>query len=914
MRDTEDLMKISEAETGGRRSVFLLLAIYTGLFAVLACAVYFLFIYQGRTFLRFGFTNKDSFSQRYMFLFEFRRFIENLFAGGTLNTWDWSIGLGADGYSFNIANMVNPFMYMAAFAPEKYIDVAYSLTIVARVYLSGFTCLLFARKLGMSDFHTVLGAMMYAFSPWIILNSVAQGTFIMATLMFPLVLLGEEKILRGESPLLFILSVAYTVLSQFMFSYMIALIVLLYFLVRYLTGPWEKSFKGFLGRTGMLMISGISGIMISGAGLIVTLMKFGNSTATTGKTIPTLFSMTEYLRTPMKLVDLTTLFGSASNIGVLPLGIIMIPVIIYCFFKLKTNAVMTGILLVLAMIPFVDSVFNFFSYISGRWMFAIALFYALAAAEAFDDRYLKNRWLRVSMAAVFVIYCAYLAWITKILTDTGRQIVLANMAGAFIALLVILVMYFGEGEKLERSRTFRTVMTCAVCVAIALGGVTAYNLRFFKTGKGFLEAGEADRMIDASAQRIGQMIKDDDFYRVDQVGDLIGKLDPHCKVNEAMYYGNRSNYVFCSSVDNDWLIYNRLLGNNQGYYKRVAPNSNDDRFGLDYLQSVRYFIGDDVGSGAKFDSTPYAAYGFDEEDQKLVDGVELMTNRYSMGLGSMFDKYMRESEWLELSYPDREIAMLRAIVIPDDQDAPKGMTEIRGEDVETGVEEIEYTKKITTEKGDKFILSAENDDKHQIMVTFKNIRTSENSRMTVRVNNGTVKKTAINTINDERGFSDIDDITFNLGSGSDAAKEIKVHLIANGGNKDRVTFKYDDIIIWKVPLSAYDKAVRERRKERFELTSFENDKISGKVECSKSGVLYLSVPDDDGWTVKVDGNKVDKREHVDIAFMGIDLESGAHEIELEYRTKGILLGVIVTVLGLVLMAVILIVRRRKVSD
>ena len=68
---------------------------YTAIFAIAAIGVYFLFIYNDKTLLRFAFENKDSFSQRYMFIFEFKRFLSTLFSGGTVNTWDWSIGLGA---------------------------------------------------------------------------------------------------------------------------------------------------------------------------------------------------------------------------------------------------------------------------------------------------------------------------------------------------------------------------------------------------------------------------------------------------------------------------------------------------------------------------------------------------------------------------------------------------------------------------------------------------------------------------------------------------------------------------------------------------------------------------------------------------------------------------------------------------
>lgn len=130
-----------------------------------------------------------------------------------------------------------------------------------------------------------------------------------------------------------------------------------------------------------------------------------------------------------------------------------------------------------------------------------------------------------------------------------------------------------------------------------------------------------------------------------------------------------------------------------------------------------------------------------------MDGVELMTNDYSIGLGTVFTSYMHEAEWLKLSYPDREIAMLNAVILPNEETAP-GLTKLTAADIETGVEELEYTKTDTTERGDKFVLSAESDDEHQIFVSFEGIRTSLNGRMTVRVNNGKVRKTAIDTVND----------------------------------------------------------------------------------------------------------------------------------------------------------------------
>ena len=912
--EIKERLDCTEAD-GNRRPVFLLLLIYTGLFAVLAAAVYFFFISEGRTFLRFGFTNKDSFSQRYMFLFEFRRFVEGLFSGGTLNTWDWSIGLGSDGYSFNISNLVNPFMYIAAFAPVAYADVVYTLTIVARVWLSGITFILFARKTGLNDFQNILGAVMYVFSPWIITNSIAQGTFIMATVMLPLVLLGVEKVIRKESPLPLVFSVAYSVAVTFTFAYMIAILTIMYFLVRYLTAYRGDGIKAFGGRFLALLGWGSCGILVSGAALVVTVMKLGNTTTVTGKEVPLLFTMTEYLRMPLKLIDYSTVFETSSVIGATMLAAALIPAVIYCAIKLRTNAVMTVLLYALMLLPYTSSVFNFFSYISGRWMFALSFFLALAAAEAFDRRYLGNKWVRAFMAAFVIVYAGYLMWIQKVLKQTGKLVVIVNFAALLIITVIILFAFRDKGRKFSENAVFRKAVCLAVSLVMALGFTTAYNLRIFKTGEGFLAARAADAMISYSAQRVGRSIDDDDFYRVDQVGDLIGTVDPHCKVNEAMYFGNRSNYVFCSYVDNDWLTYNKLLGNNQGYYKRVAPNSNDDRFGLDFLQGVKYFIGDNVPEDVDDrDTTPYAAFGFDEENEKEVDGVELTENRYSIGLGCVFTEYMRMSEWLKLSYAEREIAMMRAAVIDDAQRAPSGMKELKASSLKSGVEEIDYEETARNSKGDKLTISAENDGRHQIILSFKNIRTNKNGRLTVRVNNGTVRKSAVNTIKDVRGFPDIKDLTFNLGSGKNASETIKIHMFPNGEDKKTAKVKYDDIVMYRIPLDEYEKAAEKLEENRLELTRFDNDILEGNVSCARAGMLYLSVPDDDGWEIRVDGKKVKKRTGVDVAFTGIDLQPGDHTVVLEYHTRGMLAGMLLSLAGLIVTVIALVISRKKAPE
>ena len=70
-------------------------------------------------------------------------------------------------------------------------------------------------------------------------------------------------------------------------------------------------------------------------------------------------------------------------------------------------------------------------------------------------------------------------------------------------------------------------------------------------------------------------------------------------------------------------------------------------------------------------------------------------------------------------------------------------------------------------------------------------------------------------------------------------------------------------------------------------------------------VLFLSIPYSSGWKARVDGSPV-KIQCANIGFMAIPLEAGEHFVELVYITPGMREGIMLSILGIVLFAVLLI--------
>lgn len=97
----------------------------------------------------------------------------------------------------------------------------------------------------------------------------------------------------------------------------------------------------------------------------------------------------------------------------------------------------------------------------------------------------------------------------------------------------------------------------------------------------------------------------------------------------------------------------------------------------------------------------------------------------------------------------------------------------------------------------------------------------------------------------------------------------------------------------------------------WQLTDYTDACVKGTVSVSNDTVLFLSIPQSKGWHAYVDGEAVDTQT-VAGAFIGFPLSNGEHEIVLQYRTPGIIWGVICTLLGIVILC--LIVRREKKKD
>lgn len=94
------------------------------------------------------------------------------------------------------------------------------------------------------------------------------------------------------------------------------------------------------------------------------------------------------------------------------------------------------------------------------------------------------------------------------------------------------------------------------------------------------------------------------------------------------------------------------------------------------------------------------------------------------------------------------------------------------------------------------------------------------------------------------------------------------------------------------------------------LTDFDTDRFSGTVTSEEDGVLLFTIAHDGGWRLFVDGEEVPL---VKVAgyLSGAEISAGTHEIEMKYTVPGIILGGIISGVGVIVLAVWIFIRKRK---
>lgn len=923
------------------------LGIYSAAFIITALFCYVLFIIKGISFLKFGSSNVDGLTQTYPAYVAIRHMIQDLLAGRGIDAWNWSLGLGADNFEYFGSKLLNPLTYLIILFPDDKIDMGYTIATVLRQYFAGLCFFLCMREVKLGWKQSVAGGLSFAFCGWVLGTALNQGSFCNAAIVLPLLIMGTEKIFKGKSPALFILSVAFCVTTGVTWTYITGIVAVGYYLARYHDYHSGEGFGSFAKNLGSFVLYGISGILISAPFILSMLCSMTSATTDTEANSRTLaFALDKYLSIPEGLFRTVEVGAvSYSYICISIICILLIPMAIKNAKKIGTAAWLAIGLSFAAMFPFTSKFFNGFSYPAGRWYYVLCFFIIWACVECLNKETLGNKKNLIVMGAWLILLVLWVGAMCFVIDIGSKGAVLAALSGGFygVMLLVCIWLYY---FKCNKGRTARLVECIGALVLIASIACSA-NIKLL--GGDYigdhLKLGKAAEKISAISERAVDELyaEDEDFYRTDISYRSNSELHSKMRANSNLIYGNRSVYTYSSLIDSRWNKFCSVIGNNYGCFARLAVMSNDNRAYADFLTGVKYYLG---SSEYEKNASDYAGYDF--EKYADIDGVEVLKAGNSIGIGAPFTEYISESELMTAPQLVRDQIMMQAVVVPDSKvDELDGAEHADVSRLETGIStvksdikagkntELDKANRTITVKGNKghLTVSCDKAEKCQLVLSFEGIKRApktyeehlqydkarssssatgelikkasyrDRGAFTITAEKGNIKKYSYCEKDSTRGFNDVYAYNINLGYYDSVEGDIEISLSESG------IYSYDSICVYAIPMNVYDQYAKKLDSSKLQLTEWDNDRLSGKVTAKENGILFLSIPYKEGWRIKVDGRDA-QIINADIAFMGVEVSAGEHDIELSYSHWGMKPALLVSLLGVIMTGIILIKRRK----
>lgn len=799
----------------------------------------------------------DGVHQYLPFFAEYQDKLKNL---DTLQ-YTMDVGLGNNFLSLWSYYLSSPFNLIILLCNKSHLPMALNLIISVKIIL-GAVCfayfLMHAGKKPVRNPGIIVFSLFYSFS------SFAVGYYwnlmwLDAVFVFPLIILGMERMFTKKDSRMYIGALFYSFFCNYYISFMICLFLVLWFFTFHFRSVKDFFFKGLRFAVASLITAALAAVVLLPAykGIMTT------ASAEFGLPEWEFYgSFADTLRSHLFCSEVMT--NQITDAGTnLYCGIFTI-IMAFMFFFIKEisleKKIKYGMLLVLFVLSFNNQLLNYIWHgfhnqygIPNRFAFLYIFMLLLMAYEV----YLKREHLRLPMAVVayllsmlFVIFCYYNA---KVTYDTKVYV----LTGGLLTLYLVLFALYRELPRgkglIQYLIVFVAIMEMAVNGLFAFGQVGSSDPQYYY-GDTLTFEKLRDRVEEA----------EDGLYRSDILEPLF--------VDEATWYNLKSVGIFGSTVRgelvdmmgelgfytgaNEYLYYgatpvtNALLGvkyvyTRTGDYVNVAMDSYDSEehitvYKNPYVLPIAYMVEEDA---FYFDTADNGPFTVQNELCGALTGIEPVFT-------TIYDDLQMQVYGTNLEIEKR-----------DDYNVDYAKAN------ESGRADFIYT--IPRDMDLYVSCRGANVHKIALLIDGKEVAFDRYQGQTFHV--GRMKA------------GQMVDIQFNLNDGEDLSGDLYCYPME---------FQEEQFMAF------YNKLLNQG----MEVTKYEDQKIEGHITAVKDGILMISVPYDEGWTIYANGEKMDTYPLIG-GLMGIDLPEGEYQIKMVYHCPGLLTGFVTTLLGILLFTV-----------
>ena len=840
----------------------------------------------------------------------FAEFYER-FVGGDSFLYSWTSG-GGGTFLGNFYNyLASPFALVMLLVGHKNMPEAIAIMIILKAITASYTFSYFIRKKYTPEESPLTSAfgVLYACSGFFIAYY-WNVMWIDSFYLFPLVMLGIDKIIKERKASLYITTLTLTFLTNYYMAYMVCIFSVLFFIYNYfIQYDFSSTYFGRLKErennikstfswalnnirnsrffdTGVIFaFSSIFSACLSAFALLPVYFILQNCSATSGtfpEELKTYFSIFDFLANHLAYLDPTI---RSSGDDVLPnvyCGVLTVMLVPLFIFSNKISGKEKIFSCAILGIMFASCYTNYLNYIwhgfhfpndlpyRFSYMYSFLLLIFAFRALTYIKEYTRRQLIGVGTATIFFVIMVQEIG-SKNFSEVGVWICVAFIGIYCLALSVL-------NNKNFPKIAVATLILCSCCAEYIVANTNNYSMDQPKTN--FVSDYDDFQIL---KNKIDDY-EGDENYRM-ELTSLRARMDP-CWY----YYNGVSTFSSMAYEKVSNMQYHLgMFGNyiNSYTYHRQTPVYNAF-FALDYI------VDNDQGSTAQMN---------DEYYERLFSKGKFTAYKNNYTLPIAFRANEEIARW---SHDNSNPFEVQASLFSATTGINDVYTDLELDKISTNNTECNYEG-----YGDSgcYPYTVTGDLADASLTYELTVKESGNAYLYFKTGSNSVERITVTLSNGIAISQAIDTKPYVLDLGY-LEKGDSVSVFAPV-KEDMSGYTY----LYAVTLNdtQFKKGFNQLKADSLQITNFEETKIEGTINASDDGVIYTSINYDTGWSVYIDGQKASEEDIVSIgdALLGVRVTKGSHTVTFQYMPDGLLLGAVLSVLALATVLLLLFIKKKR---
>lgn len=893
------------------------------------------------------------FQAQYIYYFEELR---SLLTEGGSWLYTWSRTLGGEFMGYLTYYLGSPFNLLVVLFPEKHIAMAVSFIVLVKIGAMGATFAIYLHKTRRpSEMRTLIFSAMYALCGYVAVQQY-NPMWLDAVIWLPLLVLGIERLIKDKKIILYIVSLSLILTANYYIGYMCCIFTLIYFVCYYILvrpelvceNEGKKNFFSYVGTRAFFRIAFATVVAMLISAFMLLSAYYSLTFGKTGFSNPNFDFKFKFDLLDIFVKMLPGSYDTVRDNG-LPLvysgvlSIILLPVF-YMSNSISSRrkiimSALLGVLLVSFLINPIDLAWHGFSapnWLNFRYSFIFSFVVIVMACDAFESMEsvsFGKIGASAACALVLVAIVQKFGYSFKQGTKTLEldDLLCIGLSALFILAYIAILYALKKGKAKE---TVTLILAVTVCVELFANSIISVGQLESDVGyvkyNNYSKANSNKEMYDSYSGSVERMRVIYDQIRVGDAGFFRTESTLYRQrggVNEQMAVGFNGISASTSTLNKSVI---RLMCK-MGY----ASTSHWTKYlgGTpvgDALFGIKYIITGDVTTepnGATigqnnthlYDPNFYVKmYETDEPYQIYPSGNTLYAMKNTKALSIAYgvsrnlldyDGVFSMATYKTAQDTQNEIINTMLSEVSSNINVWKPLKmEYDYKDCIVNVTNIGFTWDGEPVNA-KYYVITKSDNGTDPSITFETTAVTDGI-VYLHMPTADFGKTAKLYVNGKSircgsssdYFSSETTCVLEIGEFK-TGDEIKVRLELNS---DKLYIAADsESYLWYIDADAANEAFSYLESSSMVVEDYDNDRLSGYIYVEEGQELvFTTIPYDTGWHVYVDGKEVEYEEVLD-SLMAFEVEAGYHEIEMRYFPTIYKIGIVLSTIGILMLALII---------